>query len=108
MTTIKGTCPTCGEVSLTPDDIDLRVDPATDVGTYNFSCPRCLADICKPADARVIRLLASGGVPVLPLDLEPEPERLCDRSTGPRLTHDDLLDFHYAIEAYDVWMRWAS
>ena len=50
MTTIKATCPTCGEVALTPDDIELRVDQDRTEGSfYGFECPRCTAQVRKPA-----------------------------------------------------------
>jgi predicted RNA-binding Zn-ribbon protein involved in translation (DUF1610 family) len=104
MTTIKATCPTCGEVALTPDDIELRVDEqAVDASFYGFSCPRCDETIRKPADERVVRLLVSGGVPALPVEPEMTPVRLADRFDHPPLTHDDLLDFHQAL-AGDGWL----
>jgi endogenous inhibitor of DNA gyrase (YacG/DUF329 family) len=102
MTTIKATCPTCGEVALTPEDIELRVDESqTDGSFYGFSCPRCAADVRKPADERVVRLLVSGGVPALPVESEPVRVRLSERFDHPPLTHDDLLDFHFALKAPD-------
>lgn len=104
MTTIKATCPTCGEVSLTPDDIELRVDEGSADGSfYGFSCPRCAADVRKPADERVVRLLVSGGVPALPAAAPVVRRRLADRFDGPRLTHDDLLDLHQALQD-DAWI----
>ena len=103
MTTIKATCPTCGEVALTPDDIELRVDESDTTGSfYGFSCPSCAADVRKPADERVVRLLVSGGVPALPVDDTPPPVRLRDRFEHPQLTHDDLLDFHQMLQD-DSW-----
>lgn len=104
MTTIKATCPTCGEVSLTPDDIELRVDEGSTEGSfYGFSCPRCAADVRKPADERVVRLLVSGGVPALPAVPPVVPRTLGDRFDGPKLTHDDLLDLHEALQD-DAWI----
>ncbi|CAN5306723.1 hypothetical protein BH23ACT9_BH23ACT9_07010 [soil metagenome] len=104
MTTIKATCPTCGEVALTPDDIELRVDESSSDGSfYGFDCPRCDAEVRKPADERVVRLLVSGGVPALPVEIEVPRVRLADRFTHARLTHDDLLDFHQALQG-DTWL----
>ncbi len=103
MTTIKATCPTCGEVALTPDDIELRVDESgSDSSFYGFACPRCDADVRKPADERVVRLLVSGGVPALPVVAEPVRVRLRDRFSHAKLTHDDLLDFHQTLQG-DAW-----
>src|ERR671918_144200 len=36
MTTIKATCPDCGEIDLTPDDILLRIGSAQSANTYAF------------------------------------------------------------------------
>lgn len=62
MTTIKATCPGCGEVELTPDDVELHVCSYTPASFYNFECPMCREYVKKPADDRVIQLLISGGV----------------------------------------------
>ena len=64
-------------------------------------CPRCTTDVRKPADERVVRLLVSGGVPALPLVETPPRRRLSERFDGPRLTHDDLLDFHLLLRRDD-------
>jgi predicted RNA-binding Zn-ribbon protein involved in translation (DUF1610 family) len=96
MTTIKATCPSCGEVGLTPDEIELRVDQSGDGSFYAFTCPACLEVVRKPADDRIVRLLSSGGVQALDLGQPFGP-----RPGGPRFTHDDLLDFHTLLETSD-------
>ena len=113
MTKIRATCPSCGEVDLTADDIELEVlrdehEPVADGSCYRFCCPDCEQIITKPADERIARLLASGGVrifangepvediderPVVP-ELPPHPEM---PAAGAALTHDDLLDFHFLL-----------
>lgn len=102
MTTIKATCPTCGEVSLTPEDIELRVDPGQASRCYYaFTCPECYWEVRKPADERVVRLLESGGVEALPL-----PPVVRDSSRDqPAITHDDLLDFHTLLQRDDWFDR---
>jgi uncharacterized protein YlaI len=101
MTTIKATCPLCGEVSLGPQDIELRIHPAGDERDfYAFTCPECDDRVRKPADSRIVRLLRTGGVePIVP---RPHPE------PGPGdlapLTHDDLLDFHQLLQR-DDWFE---
>jgi hypothetical protein len=62
MTTIKATCPTCGEVELTADDLTLMVCSQAPLSYYAFRCPRCIEEIRKPADDHIISLLVSGGV----------------------------------------------
>lgn len=105
MTTIKATCPTCGEVELTPDDIELRVCNYAPASYYHFDCPSCLEDIRKPADDRVVQLLISGGVHAVVWDY---PAEAVDRPDGPPLTHDDLLDFHLLLERPDWFDRLAG
>ena len=106
MTTIRATCPTCGEVGLTPDEIELRVDERdTTASFYAFACPSCFGTVRKPADERVVRLLISGGVEVLdPAPVEPPARRLSERFDGPRITHDDILDMHALLES-DDWFN---
>lgn len=106
MTTIRATCPTCGEVGLTPEEIELRVDHGdSSASFYAFSCPSCFGTVRKPADERVVRLLISGGVEVLEAaPAGPPPRRLSERFDWPKITHDDLLDFHALLEA-DGWFE---
>ena len=103
MTTIRATCPTCGEVGLTPDEIELRVDDRDNSASfYAFACPSCFDTVRKPADERVVRLLISGGVEVLEsVPAGPEPRRLVERVDGPAISHDDILDFHDLLDSGD-------
>ncbi len=112
MTTIRATCPSCGEVDLTPDQIRLTVVPsvADQVGPdshYTFTCPSCEDRVDKPADERIARLLTTGGVEVSVLErtvgtpASPHPER---PPAGPALTYDDLLDLHLLLRR-DDWFE---
>jgi hypothetical protein len=90
MTTIKASCPACGEVELTSSDITLRVCNHAPLSYYAFLCPGCRDEVRKPADDHIVSLLMSGGVRAqvweVPAEaLEPKP--------GPSLNYDDLLDF---------------
>ena len=98
MTTIRATCPTCGEVELTPDDIELRVCTHAPASYYQFCCPLCSEDIQKPADDRVVQLLISGGVSATVWEL---PEEVRESHAGPAFTFDDLLDFHLMLQQPD-------
>jgi len=95
VTTIKATCPSCGEVELTPDDIELRVCTHAPASYYVFGCPTCANDVQKPADDRVIQLLISGGVKAVVWEL---PGEVLEQRAGPAFTHDDILDFHLLLE----------
>ena len=85
-TRIRATCPGCGEVELTPPDVELRVCKAEEHSFYAFVCPECCQTVTKPADRRVVGLLTS----------------------GPRLTWDDLLDLHLELESPDWWTRFQA
>lgn len=100
VTTIKATCPGCGEIDLSADDIVLRIGASTAVNTYGFTCPDCGDYVEKAADERVVRLLLSGGVVPMPVHV---PAEALEAHEGPPITHDDLLDFHEALER-DDWL----
>lgn len=122
MTRIRATCPTCGEVDLRPADVSLEIvrtpqDAEAEVrdgSNYCFECPACDVLITKPADARIAKLLTTGGVAVhivpspagsdvLVRDRQPHPEGDVD---GPPLTFDDLIDFHFLLRSDDL-LTWA-
>ena len=109
MTTIRATCPSCGEVDLTPEQIVLTVVRAEEapVGPeshYAFTCPSCTVRVEKPADERIAHLLTTGGVSVSVVDDEsdPRPSHPEVPPAGPALTYDDLLDLHELL-ASDHW-----
>jgi predicted RNA-binding Zn-ribbon protein involved in translation (DUF1610 family) len=100
MTTIRATCPQCGEVEMSASSILLCVRDEDGEGTYSFTCPTCGDAVEKPADKKVVMLLLSAGVDVTRIgdaaafmaDVRPE---------GPPLTADDLIDFHFLLERDD-------
>lgn len=124
MTRIRATCPTCGEVELTPEQVHLTiVGPGLDdVGAgseYRFACPGCTSTVVKPADRRVAWLLAEGGVPVSTVGPEHGMEaveralaelRLLRRHPeqpplmGP-LTEDGVADFRALLDREDWYDR---
>jgi hypothetical protein len=105
MTTIKASCPTCGDVELTPRQVRLVVCSVPSRSFYSFQCRGCAEEVRKRAPEDVVALLRSGGVVaehwVIPA------EALEDRP-GPRLTSDDLLDFCLLLENADLLAAAAS
>jgi hypothetical protein len=100
VTTIRASCPTCGDVELTVKDVTVRVCAEDNSGTYSFVCPECTVAVSKPAEPRIVDLLVSSGVRMsvwhLPAEMfEP-------RAAGEVISHDDLLDFHEMLED-DGW-----
>lgn len=102
MTTIKATCPSCGDVDLTPADVTVTVARELGWSTYSFTCAGCADPVCKPADEETVRLLTGAGVRVerLAIPVEYLESRVLSR-TNPPLTEDDLLDF-------GLWLAHAS
>lgn len=102
MTTIRATCHGCGEVELTPDDIELRVCTHSPASYYQFECPLCGQEVQKPADDRVVQLLISGGVAASVWEL---PQEVNETHDGPAFTPDDVLDLHLLLERTDWFDR---
>jgi hypothetical protein len=99
MTTIKASCPSCGEVEMTSNDVLLMVCSYAPLSYYSFCCPSCSSEVRKPADDHVISLLMSGGVRAQVWEL---PAEALERKVGPALTYDDLLDFALALNSDDL------
>ncbi len=99
MTTIRATCPSCGDVRLKASDVVVRVCANDNKGSYCFRCPSCGLRVTKSADSRIVDLLASSGVR---MDVWHLPAELHEVRIGEPFTHDDLLEFH-EILAGDAW-----
>jgi hypothetical protein len=99
MTTIRATCPTCGDVELKPADLRLSVCTRPEWSTYAFTCPTCTDEVKKPADEEVVALLISGGVVAHPWHI---PAEALEAHDGPQLSYDDLLDFALLLDADDA------
>src|SRR5213593_2501113 len=61
MVIIKTTCPSCGEIDLTAEKVQLRIALGGTGSSYAFDCPRCTDRIRKPADGRVGGTQHQGG-----------------------------------------------
>lgn len=98
MCTFTTSCPRCGEVSLVPEQIELRVVPnAVGEDFYAFTCPTCQEWVRKEADEGVSGLLRAGGVqPVERIDHPETPPR--DR---PPISHEDLRAFQRLLQRDD-------
>jgi predicted RNA-binding Zn-ribbon protein involved in translation (DUF1610 family) len=98
-TIVKTTCGHCGDVELSPAQLELRICTLPERSVYAFTCPTCETEIVKPAaDTRVVRLLTSVGVPTVGWGI---PKEALERPDGPPLTNDDLLDLHLLLDRND-------
>ena len=101
MTTIRASCPSCGDVDLTVSDVSVHVCANDQRGSYSFRCPECQLAVSKPADSTVVDILVSSGVRLATWEL---PAELWEPRVGPPISHDDLLDFHQLL-AGERWFE---
>ena len=99
MTTIRASCPSCGDVDLTVEDVSVYVCADDRRGSYSFRCPACQLAVSKPAEPNVVDILVSSGVRMAVWQL---PAELFEPKFGEPITHDDLLDFHHLL-ADETW-----
>jgi hypothetical protein len=102
MATIRASCPDCGDVELTTQDMTIRVCADDNRGSYGFRCPECSMTVSKQTEQRIVDLLVSSGVRMETWNL---PLELRDRPVGEPLTHDDLLSFHELLEGGDWFVQ---
>src|SRR6476620_11312308 len=99
MTTIRTTCPRCGEVDMGPEAILLSVRDDGREGSYRFTCPGCADDVEKRADRKIVALLVSAGVDIAQPDRDPSQAAMlfdgadAERTTpiGPAFSIDDVI-----------------
>lgn len=94
MATVRASCPDCGDVEMSIRQVRVQVCRSTDVATYSFQCPGCRVRVCKAAAPHVVDTLVAAGVAPTTWDL---PAEMYEPKPGPRITHDDLLAFHFAL-----------
>lgn len=99
MTTIKASCPGCGDVELTPRQVRLVVCSVARRSFYSFTCHTCTDVVRKHAGSDVVMLLTSGGVVAERWVI---PAEALEEHDGPVLCADDLLDFCLWLERADL------
>lgn len=105
MTSIRASCPECGDVQLTPSDLVVRVCADDNRGAYSFQCPACGAAVAKEASPRIVELLVSTGVR---MDVWRLPAELQEHKPGPAFSHDDVLDLHLLLQQDDWFQQLAA
>ena len=99
MTTIKASCPTCGDVELTPTQLRLVVANVSERSFYAFHCAKCTSEVRKPADEEIVALLVSGGVRAERWQI---PAEALEVRLGGTISYDDVLDFALALTKVDA------
>jgi hypothetical protein len=92
-----------------PEAISLSVRGNGREGSYRFTCPSCSDDVEKRADRKIVALLVSAGVDLERDDPVPHPELFDVEDenaliSGPPLTIDDIIEFHFLLED-DTYIR---
>jgi predicted RNA-binding Zn-ribbon protein involved in translation (DUF1610 family) len=107
MTTIRTTCPRCGEVDMGPEAIVLSVERGGSEGSYHFVCPECQGPVEKRADRKIVALMVSAGVDVsdqrqTPTAVQSRLDQVIEEpphsSDAPAFTMDDVIELHYLLE----------
>lgn len=89
MTTIKASCPICGDVDLAPADMTVTHAPAAGWAFYAFACPMCGEPVSGQADPDTVDLLLGAGVAEQRIDV---PAEALEMHIGSPISADDLLD----------------
>lgn len=96
---VRATCPTCGDVELNVTEVQIQTCVNTAESTYSFRCPRCRFIVNKGASEAVVESLAAAGARMMVWTL---PAELAEPKQGPKICHDDLLEFHLGLDG-DAW-----
>lgn len=89
MTTIKASCPICGDVDLAPSDMSVTHAPAAGWAYYSFACPICGEPVSGQADPDTVDLLLGAGVSEQRIDV---PAEALEVHIGSPISPDDVLD----------------
>jgi hypothetical protein len=101
VTAIQTACPVCGLVELSSRQITLNVSARMpERSHYCFTCPTCLDRVERPADDRIIALLAGSGI-VNKTQWEPPNHPEEPLPVGPPLTEDDLIRFGLQLQQHE-------
>jgi hypothetical protein len=99
--TVRASCPTCGDVKMTTHDVSVQVGYAAESNSYSFQCPSCRLLVNKVATEVIMSVLVGAGVRVIAWS---RPAELDELKLGPPITHDDLLEFHCALDG-ERWLE---
>lgn len=100
--TIKVTCPTCGDLDLPAPDVRALICADNQSASYAFRCVKCRMMVVKPTESRIVSLLAVSGVELVTWEL---PAEIYEVHSGPPVSWDDLLEFHFRINEDGAMVR---
>lgn len=80
-------------------NVQVQLCVTTTASTYSFLCPTCRIMVNKEANDPIVESLTKAGAKLVAWSL---PAELREPKLGPPICHDDLLEFHLALEG-DGW-----
>lgn len=92
---MRATCEDCGDVELEITDLTVRVCTDGVPPAYLFRCPECTLPVTTSTQDAVVDLLVSSGAR---LEVWSLPAEIFESHEGPAISHDDVLDFHLALQ----------
>lgn len=101
-TTIRATCPTCGDIELAVADLKALVCMTDDAASYCFRCPLCRILVSKPTSRQVVDVLVSSGVRLHVWSLPAELEEV---HNGPPLAPSDVVSLRLELTRTDWYER---
>jgi hypothetical protein len=99
-TTVRASCPNCDDITVSPEDVSVRVCTADESGTYAIRCPVCSIRFSKPASPSIVTTLVAAGASLTRWDLPSE--LLADRPGGAHFTDDDAHELRSLLDS-DGW-----
>lgn len=100
-TTVKCTCPDCGDVATSTDKVVVRFREGTDGiegGQYRFTCPKCGRIVLKDTAFNIISLLTASGCRIEtwtpPIEIMERPLE----DAHPAISLDDVIDLHFQLD----------
>lgn len=82
-------------MELATREVQVLVCSTTNRGSYAFTCPSCRLAVTKATDPRVVDVLVASGATLAVWTM---PAELTEPHSGPPISYDDLLGFHFELE----------
>ena len=87
-------CPRCGDLDVTAEQMWLVLTDRADRDHYVFHCPGCGQHVRRNAHAITVRLLER----LVPVERIEIPAEALESHDGPQLTEDDLIDLMLTLD----------
>lgn len=95
MASIRASCPDCGKVLFSTNDITIIKISNCGTGKYSFICPKCKNNVTKVAESRIIDNLLAAGVEIYDESTKPLHPSL---RSNPPINEEDIKFFITTLE----------